>query len=474
MSFINPDQYNFNLSQVRPKDIKCGPVSTEDVPGKTANTESGLTIELEPSCEPVYEIDCTTLCRENSVDSGSFTISNSCSMPLTITGFKMTDPERFSIFKFPDYTGVKVYHSGIIEELPFTLEPDQKKQINTFFHPFHDELITGKESTILNRTGDQFGSFIKIKPGFPILNCEDGDSCRPQIILTGEFLCENQREDRSWMSNCENYEDKQIGNMPIVITTPCVPHSSFASKEKINVTRTNGYDTLVDLSTEIENNLMLSQDWISDPYLPWVSSLRIFKELLRSTKSSTYDPIYVSNQEIQSFTVLSFKENVISSTIKDEPTTNTFISELPKKNDDDYNGSVISMSSDGTEYTVIGYEAETDMITVDPNFDPVPEIGDQFRIDVTNSSIEFTRDINVNSSINGEDEVYEYQSQDQDFPIYKGIRIRNTAISSVESNYLIEDSRIYFAESTDRLKMSIFLAKDYNIDNGLCPDNLFI
>ena len=39
------------------------------------------------------------------------------------------------------------------------------------------------------------------------------------------------------------------------------------------------------------------------------------------------------------------------------------------------------------------------------------------------------------SSINGEDEVYEYQSQDQDFPIYKGIRIRNTAISSVESNY---------------------------------------
>ena len=53
MSFINPDQYNFNLSQVRPKDIKCGPVSTEDVPGKTANTESGLTIELEPSCEPV-------------------------------------------------------------------------------------------------------------------------------------------------------------------------------------------------------------------------------------------------------------------------------------------------------------------------------------------------------------------------------------------------------------------------------------
>ena len=78
--------------------------------------------------------------------------------------------------------------------------------------------------------------------------------------MTGEFLCENQREDRSWMSNCENYEDKQIGNMPIVITTPCVPHSSFASKEKINVTRTNGYDTLVDLSTEIENNLMLSQD----------------------------------------------------------------------------------------------------------------------------------------------------------------------------------------------------------------------
>ena len=86
---------------------------------------------------------------------------------------------------------------------------------------------------------------------------------------------------------------------------------------------------------------------------------------------------------------------MISSTIKDEPTANTFIRNCQKMMMIS-NGSVISMSSDGTEYTVIGYEAETGMITVDPDFDPVPEISIQFRIDVTNSSIEFTRDINVN------------------------------------------------------------------------------
>jgi hypothetical protein len=205
MTFINPDQYDIKLSEFYPEDVLCGPLSSEEDPGKTANTESGLTIELESSCDPTFDFDCKKICRETIVESGSFTISNSCTIPITVTGFKMTDPERFSLFKFPDYTGVKVYHSGIVEQLPFTLEADQKKQIHTFFHPLYDESMDGKEGTILNRTGDQFGSYVKIKPGFPILNCEDGDACKPTIILTGEFL-EKDRKEITWGDNKDNFD----------------------------------------------------------------------------------------------------------------------------------------------------------------------------------------------------------------------------------------------------------------------------
>ena len=204
MTFINPEQHNINLSDFHPEDILCGPLASEDIPGKTTSTESGLRIELEPSCDPTFDFDCRKICRDNHVASGSFTISNSCTMPITITGFKMTDPDRFSLFKFPDYTGVKVYHSGIVEALPFTLKPEQKKQIHTFFHPLYDESMTGNEGTMLNRTGDQFGSYVKIKPGFPILNCDD-NNCQPVITLTGEFLQKNEIEVQ-WGSNKENFD----------------------------------------------------------------------------------------------------------------------------------------------------------------------------------------------------------------------------------------------------------------------------
>ena len=127
MSFIDPDKYNIKFSSL--PNIDEREYVSEEENDILTQSEDGLFIKIETEEKEGDGIECKNLCREDAVDSGSFTISNSCTMPLTITGFKMTDPERFSLFKFPDYTGVKVYHPGIVEQLPFTLEPDQKKQI---------------------------------------------------------------------------------------------------------------------------------------------------------------------------------------------------------------------------------------------------------------------------------------------------------------------------------------------------------
>ncbi len=100
---------------------------------KFVETEDGLLIALESSCQDGF-IDCEFLCTgRNVVDSGSFTLLNTCSMPITITGFTMSDPERFSLFNYPLYSGLEIYESGTVNELPFTIEPRKQKKSRNFF-----------------------------------------------------------------------------------------------------------------------------------------------------------------------------------------------------------------------------------------------------------------------------------------------------------------------------------------------------
>ncbi len=213
MAFINPSEQGIGYSvlpedQVQPKLCKYLASEKELIQTKTyqkfVETEDGLLIALESSCQDGF-IDCEFLCTgRNVVDSGSFTLLNTCSMPITITGFTMSDPERFSLFNYPLYSGLEIYESGTVNELPFTIEPRKQKRVETFFHPKIDELKFGDAGTADQRTGDKFGSVVEIYPGFKLSNCEDADNCDASVTLSGEFIC--HFVDREWMKNKDNFE----------------------------------------------------------------------------------------------------------------------------------------------------------------------------------------------------------------------------------------------------------------------------
>jgi hypothetical protein len=137
------------------------------------NTEYPKRILPEGGCKPITEFNCGDIDRV-TVDSGKFvTIINTCTLPLTITGFKNSNPERFSVFKYPDYSGFSEYTTGNTEELPITIEPYQRINIDTFFHPLYSELLSGNAGTLDGRSGDKFESTFDILPGFEIINCKE-------------------------------------------------------------------------------------------------------------------------------------------------------------------------------------------------------------------------------------------------------------------------------------------------------------
>lgn len=137
------------------------------------NTEYPKRIKPEGGCRPITEFDCKKIERI-VVDSGKFvTIINTCTLPLTITGLKNSNPDRFSIFKYPVYSGFSEYTTGNTEELPITIEPYQRINIDTFFHPLYSELLSGSAGSLESRTGDKFGATFDILPGFEILNCKE-------------------------------------------------------------------------------------------------------------------------------------------------------------------------------------------------------------------------------------------------------------------------------------------------------------
>lgn len=203
-----------------------------DIIKKFVNTEGGLLIEIEGTCSPA-DVDCYMLCRDGVVDSGSFTIINACTMPITVTGFTVSDSGRFSLVEYPKYTGSGVYPSGEVPELPipFTLKPREKKRINTFFHPYYEELMYGNAGTITSRTGDKFGATVQIYPGFPILNCPGESDCDASVILSGEFICEEKELDLDWMLNKENVDPEFDQSDIEKITLPNPSNSFFLSKK---------------------------------------------------------------------------------------------------------------------------------------------------------------------------------------------------------------------------------------------------
>lgn len=170
MSFIN-EESGVCLSETGTSVLVGCDFLIDELGRKYILTEGSKRIIPEGDCLPITDFDCGKLDRI-TVDSGKFvTIINTCNLPLTITGFKNDDPLRFSIFNYPEYSGYAEYNTGNTQELPFTVEPFQRVNINTFFHPLYSELVSGNAGTYENRTGDKFESNISILPGFEVLNC---------------------------------------------------------------------------------------------------------------------------------------------------------------------------------------------------------------------------------------------------------------------------------------------------------------
>ena len=213
MTFINPDDYSITFSEPT---IKESPifleVESEPILLQT-KIENGLLVEVDSSVN--FEIDCRNVCQQGIVDSGSFTMINSCTLPITVTGIKVSDSVRFSLFDFPNYTGVEVYSSGNVSQLPLTINPREKVKVNTYFHPLYEEIKYGNAGTPENRTGDKFGAEVQMLPGFPIINCNKSP-CDASFILTGELLCPNEEHDLEWLENKKNFEESNDYDLPNV------------------------------------------------------------------------------------------------------------------------------------------------------------------------------------------------------------------------------------------------------------------
>lgn len=228
MSFINPDDYGISFSELT---IKKSPrfleVENEPILLQT-KIENGFLVEVDSNITP--EIDCEKACQQGVAASGSFTMINSCTLPITVTGIKVSDSVRFSLFKFPDYTGVEIYSSGNVNELPFTINPREKIKVNTYFHPLYEELKYGNAGTPENRTGDKFGAEVRMLPGFPIINCNKAP-CDASFILTGEFLCENEEHDLEWLENKDNF-DQEFDQSSLDAYDPPIFKNDFFLRKK--------------------------------------------------------------------------------------------------------------------------------------------------------------------------------------------------------------------------------------------------
>lgn len=263
MSFITPAS-GFCLS---PSGVTlyptCGDI-IEEGGKKNIRTEDGRNLSVDGSCASPTLPFFTCQIDRKMVDSGSFvTIVNTCTLPITITGFKNSDSARFSILEYPKYIGQTLYESGNTSQLPITLRPFEQTSIPTFFHPLRSELEHGTPGTFDIRDGDRFGATIDIYPGFPILNCTSSDTeCDASFALTGEFICE-KAPDLSILASNENFTAPDLTTIAKIENTYCLPRTKvmeFDTTDVISIE--NIYSGLSGLSlfyAETLNNI--SPNW---------------------------------------------------------------------------------------------------------------------------------------------------------------------------------------------------------------------
>lgn len=215
MGFINEIDYEVSISDfmsMRRDAVQCDELSDES--RQAYKTEDGLmTVALEGTCiggENNLDLVCKEFCR-GWYDSGNLIIANDCIMPVDITGFRISDSERFSIFDPEKHRYRDLYHSGVVDELPMKLKTYERVKIPVFFHPKYEELEDGIAGTFDARSGDRFGAAVDIFPGIPINNCkqEGENECDSEILLTGELLCPPKDYDYEWMHN-KGYVDSSF------------------------------------------------------------------------------------------------------------------------------------------------------------------------------------------------------------------------------------------------------------------------
>ena len=266
MPFINPDDYDISFSN----DPTIIPLflSTEQKFVQT-KLENGLLIEVASSTN----FECGRDSCRIVVDSGSFSMINSCSLPITVTGIEVYDPVRFSLFKYPDYKETGVYHSGNISEIPFTINPREKKTISTYFHPLYEELEYGNAGTPESRTGDKFGTEVRMLPGFPIINCNKSP-CDASFILTGELICDGVEKDTSLLKNDQNFVE---------------PNPIPTSLQRIDVVPDPNQDLKICPQFDLDDYTYRINFWARETKPAWADfSFRLNSDVKWETKITVY------------------------------------------------------------------------------------------------------------------------------------------------------------------------------------------
>jgi hypothetical protein len=259
-------------------------------------TENGRRLLVDGECASpgIPSFTCYAPASRHSVETGmGVVISNTCTLPITITGFTNSDSARFSIFKYPNYVGQSVYSSGNTSELPVTIKPYGTLSIPTFFHPLESELLHGNPGTFDRRTGDKFGAVIDIYPGFPVLNCMTSDTdCDAQFTLSGEFICSYIPPD--WLGNTENYfisptfpagdPSDGIPDIPVIEQeeiTQCVPSTDlyeFQTGSPGDVPAI--YNALDEVCEQAALAISQNESWRMNPRIGWSGALGTFNQIV--------------------------------------------------------------------------------------------------------------------------------------------------------------------------------------------------
>ena len=252
----------------------CGKI-IEEGPLKYIITEGEKKVlKTDGSCSDGALVSFSCEGGRKYVDSGqAVIISNTCSLPITITGFRNSDPERFTIFQYPEYLGVGIYESEYTAELPVTLDPFTTLSIPTFFHPLDSELEKGTAGTFDNRIGDAFNAEIDIYPGFPILNCPSEDvECDAEFTLSGEFICD-LLDTPDWLSNEDNFVVPDLSELPSIDNVACLEATdTYTAKNLPNPCTVKGiYAALSQLADGVYS---MGFKETRDPQSKWTPSRR--------------------------------------------------------------------------------------------------------------------------------------------------------------------------------------------------------